>query len=198
MRRRTLIGAAIAAAVGLTALPAHAQTTEINFGIISTEASSNLKKIWEPFLEAMAKGTGYKVNGFYASDYAGVIEAMSFGRVGTAEELAQARTILTGLQWAPFKPSSNAQLLAIRILEANREAMKIAADSKLADTEKKAKVDALQAEIKQWQSESEKAATSPFAKRVEAFLAADKADNKAELKKMIAEFAAAVSATPTH
>ena len=32
--------------------------TEINFGIISTEASANQKKNWEPFLEAMSKATG--------------------------------------------------------------------------------------------------------------------------------------------
>lgn len=57
---------------------------DINFGIIATEASTNLKAIWQPFLESMAKATGLKVNGFYASDYAGVIEAMRFGKVQVA------------------------------------------------------------------------------------------------------------------
>jgi phosphonate transport system substrate-binding protein len=73
--------------VTLTAsgLAAHAQTpTELNFGIISTEASVNQKKIWEPFLAVMAKQTGYKINGFYATDYAGVIEAMRFNKVQVA------------------------------------------------------------------------------------------------------------------
>ncbi len=32
----------------------------------------------------MEKGTGLKVNGFYASDYAGVIEAMRFEKVHIA------------------------------------------------------------------------------------------------------------------
>ena len=57
---------------------------EINFGIISTEASSNLKKIWDPFLADMEKGTGLKINAFFASDYAGVIEGMRFKKVQIA------------------------------------------------------------------------------------------------------------------
>src|SRR5215468_5440175 len=64
---------------------AAAQTpVELNFGIISTEASVNQKKIWDPFIAAMAKTTGYKINGFYATDYAGVIEAMRFNKVQVA------------------------------------------------------------------------------------------------------------------
>ena len=64
---------------------AAAQTpVEINFGVISTEASTNQKKNWEPFLQAIAKSTGFKVNGFYATDYAGVIEAMRFNKVQVA------------------------------------------------------------------------------------------------------------------
>ncbi len=64
---------------------AAAQTpVEMNFGVISTEASTNQKKNWEPFLQAIAKSTGFKVNGFYATDYAGVIEAMRFNKVQVA------------------------------------------------------------------------------------------------------------------
>ena len=77
---------ALAGAVLLTqvAVAPATQAQEINFGIIATEASSNLKTIWQPFLDAMAKGTGLKVNGFYASDYAGVIEGMRFNKVQVA------------------------------------------------------------------------------------------------------------------
>src|SRR5258708_34986603 len=57
---------------------------EINFGVISTEASTNQKKNWEPFLQAIAKSTGFKVNGFYATDYAGVIHAIRFNKVHVA------------------------------------------------------------------------------------------------------------------
>ncbi len=83
---RTMLKAVAAAALIAVALPtAQAEDAkEINFGIISTESTTNLKKTWEPFLEAMAKGTGLKINGFYASDYAGVIEAMRFGKVQVA------------------------------------------------------------------------------------------------------------------
>ncbi len=61
-----------------------AEPVEINFGIISTEASVNQKKNWEPYIAAMEKATGLKINPFYASDYAGVIEAMRFNKVQVA------------------------------------------------------------------------------------------------------------------
>lgn len=63
---------------------AHAQTREINFGIISTETSSNLKAAWQPLLDDMQKETGLKINAFFASDYAGIIEGMRFGKVQVA------------------------------------------------------------------------------------------------------------------
>jgi phosphonate transport system substrate-binding protein len=63
---------------------AQAQMKEINFGIISTESSANLKSAWQPLLEDMQKATGLKVNAFFAPDYAGVIEAMRFNKVQVA------------------------------------------------------------------------------------------------------------------
>ena len=74
-------GAGVALAMSAAA---HAQTSEINFGIISTESSKNLATVWDPFLAAMADETGLKVNPFFASDYAGIIEAMRFGKVDVA------------------------------------------------------------------------------------------------------------------
>lgn len=73
--------AAIAASLSTAAV---AQTTELNFGIISTESQANLKTIWQPFLDAMSEETGLKVNAFFASDYAGVIEGMRFDKVDVA------------------------------------------------------------------------------------------------------------------
>src|SRR3546814_2078220 len=61
-----------------------ADLKEINFGIISTESSSNLKNMFEPFLADMAKQTGRKINAFFAPDYAGVIEGMRFNKVQVA------------------------------------------------------------------------------------------------------------------
>jgi phosphonate transport system substrate-binding protein len=82
-----LAAAGLAAALGmLGSMPlARAQApAEINFGVISTEASVNQKKNWEPFIEAMSKAVGVKVKAFYATDYAGVIEAMRFNKVQVA------------------------------------------------------------------------------------------------------------------
>lgn len=371
MRKLALIGTAMALAAGITATAARAETTELNFGIIATEASSNLKTVWEPFLAAMAKGTGFKVNGFYASDYAGVIEGMrfkkvqiawfgnksameavnrsngelfaqsvdsdgnpgywshlivpvdspikslddvlkcdksidfgigdpnstsgflvptsyifaaknidpkqcfktvrnasheangmavankqvmvatnnsenlrrlevtapearkkirvvwtsplipsdpivwrkdldadvktklytwimSYGRVGTPEELAAAKKVLAGLQWAPFNPTNDNQLLPIRILEANKSIMKLKGDDKLSADEKSSKIAALEADIKTYQEAADKADKSAFKKLQVQFLEADKAGKQDELKKMIGQLAAAAANPPTN
>lgn len=56
----------------------------INFGIISTESQQNLRTQWEPFLADMEAQTGLEVKPFFASDYAGIIEGMRFGKVQMA------------------------------------------------------------------------------------------------------------------
>ena len=53
----------------LLANTANAAQRELNFGIINTEASQNLKSLWQPFLKDMEKMTGLKINAFFASDY---------------------------------------------------------------------------------------------------------------------------------
>ena len=79
---KTLL-AGLAAATLFTA--AHAQApAEINFGIISTESAQNLKSDWQPILADMEKKTGLKVNAFFATDYAGIIEGMRFNKVQVA------------------------------------------------------------------------------------------------------------------
>lgn len=84
-RRATLALLATTASLWLaTAGTAAAQTRELNFGFISTESSSNLKTAWQPVLDDLQKATGLKVNAFFAPDYAGVIEAMRFGKVQVA------------------------------------------------------------------------------------------------------------------
>jgi phosphonate transport system substrate-binding protein len=371
MRKLALVGTVLAVATGLMVTVARAQTTELNFGIIATESSTNLKTIWEPYLEAMAKGTGPKINGFYASDYAGVIEAMrfnkvqvarfgnksameavnrsngelfalavdsdgspgywshlivhkdsplqtvedvlkcdksldlgigdpnstsgflvpaayifapknidpktcfkvvrnasheangmaivhkqvdvatindkilrrlevtapearksirviwtsplitndpvvwrkdleadtktrlytwhmSYGRIGTPEEIAAARKILAGMLRAPFNPTNDNQLLPIRILEANQAIMKIQADGKFSAEQKATRIAPLLAEAKKAQELSDKDEHSEFKKQVDAFLEADKAGDQAKLKTMIAIFAANAVNTPSN
>jgi phosphonate transport system substrate-binding protein len=364
---RTIAYAAVAAAALLSV--ARAETpTELNFGVISTETSTNLKKIWDPYLEAMSAGTGLRVKGFYASDYAGVIEAMrfnkvqvawfgnksameavnrsnaeifvqsvdsdgnpgywshiivhkdsplntlddvlkcdksiefgngdpnstsgflvpmsyifaergidpkacfktvrngsheanalavankqvvaatnnseslrrlevtapeshkqikiiwtspvipsdplvwrkdlpadlksklvswilSYGRTGTPEEIEKAKKVLAGLQWAPFNPSTDRQLLPIRKLEANKDLLRTQADDKLPAQEKAAKIEKIKADIAKIDAEAKQAHTDPQQKRIDAFIAADKAGDKDAIKKMIAEFAASFTGT---
>src|SRR5690606_32614335 len=56
----------------------------LNFGIISTEASQNLKAQWEPFLADMGKKLGMEIKPFFAPDYAGIIQGMRFDKVDIA------------------------------------------------------------------------------------------------------------------
>ncbi|MGB3390102.1 MAG: phosphonate ABC transporter substrate-binding protein [Pseudaminobacter sp.] len=73
-----------AAAVLAVTLSGAAIAEEISFGIISTESQQNLKPKWDPLLVDFAKATGLDVKPFFASDYAGVIEGMRFGKVQMA------------------------------------------------------------------------------------------------------------------
>lgn len=79
--RRSILAATTLALAGW----AHAaDVTELNFGIIATEKAGALRQMWEPFLEDMGKAVGVKVNGFYATDYAGIIEAQRFNKLQIA------------------------------------------------------------------------------------------------------------------
>ncbi len=54
---------------------------------------------------------------------------------------------LPALQWAPFRPSSDAQLYPIRQLEISKNMLKVKQDDKLSDADKKAQLDKLQADL---------------------------------------------------
>ena len=73
-------------AVTLAAMsPSHAEVKKvIKFGILATEASSELKKSWEPILKDWSKKLGVEVKGYYSTDYAALIQAMRFGKVDLA------------------------------------------------------------------------------------------------------------------
>ncbi len=81
---KTLFTAAIVATGVMAAPVAMADEKTVNFGIISTESTINLKQTWDPFLDAMRKKTGLKIKAFFAPDYAGVIEGMRFDKVQVA------------------------------------------------------------------------------------------------------------------
>ena len=71
-----------AVTLGLTLASSWAQ--EINFGIISTESSQNLKSDWQPLLDDMAKQTGLKVKAFFAPDYLCQVESGYFESLSPA------------------------------------------------------------------------------------------------------------------
>lgn len=73
------------ATVGALLSPfASAETEAINFGIISTESTQGLREIWTPFLDDMSAKMGVEVKPFFATDYAGIIQAMRFDKVDVA------------------------------------------------------------------------------------------------------------------
>ena len=67
-------------------VPAWAQNTatELTFGIIPTDSIDNLKKYFEPFATDLSQKLGIPIKTKYASDYAGIIEAMRFKKVDFA------------------------------------------------------------------------------------------------------------------
>ena len=83
MLKKILASLTGAALIALNPVAAQ-ELKELNFGIISTESSQNLKSDWQPVLDDMAKKTGMKINAFFASDYAGIIEGMRFNKVQVA------------------------------------------------------------------------------------------------------------------
>jgi phosphonate transport system substrate-binding protein len=84
MFRFVTLAAALAAAILAGGQASAQEKKTVNFGIISTEATQNLKQNWEPFLKAMSDATGLDIKPFFASDYAGIVEAQRFKKVDIA------------------------------------------------------------------------------------------------------------------
>lgn len=88
MMRKLLTGAIAAVMLTSSAIadfkPLDGDPKVLNFGIISTESTIHLKKSWTPFLNDLEEALGMEVKPFFASDYAGIIEGMRFGKVHAA------------------------------------------------------------------------------------------------------------------
>ena len=69
---------------------------------------------------------------------------MTYGRLGTPEEVEKARAILAGLGWAPFRPSSDAQLYPIRIMEITKKMFQVEGDESLSAEDKAAQLKELE------------------------------------------------------
>ncbi|MDQ0302857.1 phosphonate ABC transporter substrate-binding protein [Ancylobacter polymorphus] len=74
---------------------------------------------------------------------------MSYGRLGTDEEVAHAREVLakTSDGWGPFLASSDAQLLPVRQLELFKAKVKLQNDDKLSADEKAKKISEIDAKL---------------------------------------------------
>lgn len=118
---------------------------------------------------------------------------LSYGRVGTPEEIKHARAVLANLIWSPLKPSSNHQLVPIRKLEAVKQLAKLEADDKLSAEEKKAKAEALNAQIAKLGDLETKLDADTTVKKYLDFIKLDPEKDSAEIKKEISEFAAGLS-----
>jgi phosphonate transport system substrate-binding protein len=83
MFRKLLSACTLGLAFASIAPAAHADESvkTLNFGILSTESSQNLRQDWQPIIDDMSKKLGIKVTAFFAPDYAGVIEAMRFNKI---------------------------------------------------------------------------------------------------------------------
>lgn len=81
---KPVMAAAVITAASVLPTASFADMKTLNFGIISTESSQNLRSIWQPFLDDMGKKLHVKVKAFFAPDYAGIIQGMRFNKVDVA------------------------------------------------------------------------------------------------------------------
>ena len=95
--------------------------------------------VWRKDLPAEVKG---KIKAFF----------MDYGRKG--DNLKQERKVLADLQWAPFKSSSNKQLLPVRQLVLFRNKLKLEADTRMAADEKRKKLADIDRKLQRIQAEA--------------------------------------------
>jgi phosphonate transport system substrate-binding protein len=57
---------------------------EINFALISTESSQNLRTVWDPFFADMRRQTGLNIKPFFVIDYAGIVQGFRYDKVDVA------------------------------------------------------------------------------------------------------------------
>lgn len=71
---------------------------------------------------------------------------LTYGTEKSKGNAAKEKQVLAGLAWAPFKTSSNDQLLPIRVMELAKKIAKVKADGQLSEADKKAQIAKLEAE----------------------------------------------------
>jgi phosphonate transport system substrate-binding protein len=70
----------------IAAVPAAADETlkQLDFGVIATDSSQSIKQRYDPLFRDLEQALSMKVKFYYAADYAGMIQAMRFGKVQIA------------------------------------------------------------------------------------------------------------------
>jgi phosphonate transport system substrate-binding protein len=120
---------------------------------------------------------------------------LNYGRSGKPAEIAAARQILKNLAWAPLHPSSNSQLIQIRLLQATTKLVALRSARNLPPDQKARQVAETIAELGRLSEQRAKLSSDPVQKQVDAFIAAEKSGDAGELKRIIEAFAANYSRT---
>ncbi|PYE87901.1 phosphonate ABC transporter substrate-binding protein [Phyllobacterium leguminum] len=135
-----------AMAVANGQLDAAANNTE-NMTIIeknAPDAFAKLKVIWKSPLIAsdplvwrkdLPEATKTKLREFF----------LTYGTDQSKGDIAREKAVLAVLEWAPFRASTDDQLLPIRIMELTKNIAKIKGDAKLTEAEKKTQIEKLEA-----------------------------------------------------
>lgn len=109
------------------------------------EAFAKVKVIWKsPLIPSdplvwrkdLPEETKTKISEFF----------LTYGTEKSKGDVAHEKEVLAGLDWAPFRPSSNDQLLPIRIMELTKNIAMVEGNTSLSNAEKKAQIEKLQAE----------------------------------------------------
>lgn len=78
---------------------------------------------------------------------------LTYGTSETAGDLAHEQAVLEGLAWAPFRESSDAQLLPIRVLEISKNIAQIQNDDSIAEADKAAQIEELEAQKAEYEQQ---------------------------------------------
>ena len=78
------IAGLVVGALALAHVAAAEPLKELNFGVIATDSSAAIKQRCEPLFRDLEQALGMPVKFYYAADYAGMIQAMRFGKVQIA------------------------------------------------------------------------------------------------------------------
>ncbi|MCW4114017.1 phosphonate ABC transporter substrate-binding protein [Aurantimonas sp. MSK8Z-1] len=85
---------------------------------------------------------------------------LTYGTDQSKGDVQHEKDVLAGLQWAPFKASSDDQLLPIRVMEASKSIALIQADPNKSDEQKKAEVEPLQKQKSEYEAKLKAAGQS--------------------------------------